>query len=177
MIGALLTLLGCKQKDGAAFDTLVQKAMNDLRAKTASHQAVWGFGKSERWDLNQTDGHLIFTFPDKIVSCDSQVIGSYDKSVGTWLWAWDNPSVTSNLTTASRELREYGKEHGYAKMTHAEWKATEDEAWEMVALATLVCNAQGAYRGPAGDSYVFMTFGTPKIEKRQRVEDGAANGS
>jgi hypothetical protein len=79
-------------------------------------------GKSERWDLNQQDGRLIFTFADKIVTCEAQIIGSFDKSKGTWLWAWDNPSVLSNLTTASRELREYGRQHGYAKLTQAEWK-------------------------------------------------------
>ena len=170
MIGALLTLLGCKPKADPAFDALVQKAMIDLQTKTASHQAVWGLGKSERWDLDQSNGLLIFTFPDRVVSCEAQIIGSYDKSQGTWLWAWDNPSIASNLAGASRELREYGKQHGYAKLTQAEWKATEDEAWNMAALATLLGNAQGAYRGPAGDAFVFMTFRSPKIEKRQKVE-------
>jgi len=174
MIGALLTLLGCKQQNDPAFGVLVEKAMNDLRTKTASHQASWGLGKSERWDLNQKDGRLIFTFPDKIVTCEAQIIGSFDKSKGTWLWSWENPSVVSNLTIASRQLREYGRQHGYTKLTRGEWKATEDEAWEMVAVATLECNAQGAYRGPAGDTYVFMTFGTPKIEKRQAAEPGGA---
>ncbi len=172
MISSLLALLGCGEKPDPAFKAVVEKAMNDLRAKTASHQAVWGFGKSERWNLNQTDGHPIFAFPDKIVTCEAQIIGSLDKAKGTWLWAWDNPAVATNLTRASQQLWDYGKQHKYDKLTRAEWKATENEAWEMVALATLVCQAQGAYRGPAGDVYVFMTFGAPKIEKRQNAEPG-----
>jgi hypothetical protein len=176
MIAALLALLGCKEKVAPGFEPLVEKAMNDLRAKTASHQTAWGLGKAERWDVNQGDGRLIFTFPDKVVSCDVQIIGSFAKSQGTWLWSWDNPSVLSNLTLASRELRDYGRAHGYAKLTQAKWKATEEDAWQMVALATLVGNAQGAYRGPAGDTYVFMTFGPPRIEPRRRAEpSGAAN--
>jgi len=99
------------------------------------------------------------------VTCDAQIIGSFDTSQGTWLWAWDNPGVATPLTTANRQLREYGKQHGLEKLTRAEWKATEQDAWEMAAMDMLICQAQGAYRGPAGDAYVFMTFGAPKIIK------------
>ncbi len=140
--------------------------MNDLQTKTAAHQTGWGLGKSDRWDLNQNDGNLIFTFADKTVTCEAQIIGSFDQSKGTWLWAWDNPSVSTNLTRASQKLRDYGAQHKYDKLTQAEWKATEADAWQMVALATHLCDARGAYRGPAGDVYVFMTFGPPKIQKR-----------
>lgn len=177
MISSLLALLGCGGKTDADFKALLEKAQNDLQAKTASHQTVWGFGKASRWDLNQNDGVLIFTFPDKKVTCDAQIIGSFDKSQGTWLWAWGNPSVATNLTTASKQLLEYGKQHGFQRLTRAEWKATEQEAWDMVSLATLVCQAQGAYRGPAGDTYVFMTFGAPKIMKTDAEPGGSANRS
>ncbi|MGH7972505.1 MAG: DUF6882 domain-containing protein, partial [Limisphaerales bacterium] len=44
-------------------------------------------GRAARWDLNQDNGVLIFTFPDKKVTCDAQIIGSFDMSRGTWLWA------------------------------------------------------------------------------------------
>ena len=102
---------------------------------------MWGFGKADRWNLNQADGNLIFTFPDKTVTCEAQIIGSLDKSKGTWLWAWDNPGVATNLTRASQQLRDYGKQHRFSKLTRAEWKGSADEAREMVALATLVCEA------------------------------------
>jgi hypothetical protein len=162
----IASLLGCGENVDPAFKTLTEKAMNDLQAKTASHQAFWGLGKSERWDLNQNDGNLIFTFADKTVTCEAQIIGSFDKTKGTWLWAWDNPAVATNLTRSSLKLRDYGSQHQYDKLTRAEWKATEEDAWQMAALATFLCDAQGAYRGPAGDVYVFMTFGPPKIQKR-----------
>ena len=175
MISSLLALFGCGRKTNADFEALVEKAQNDLQAKTASHQAVWGFGKAARWDLNQGDGVLVFSFPDKKVTCEAQVIGSFDKSQGTWLWAWDNPSVATNLTTASKQLLEYGKQHGFERLTRAEWKATEQDAWDIAALAALICQAQGAYRGPAGDAYVFMTFGAPKIMKTDAEPSAPGN--
>ena len=56
--------------------------------------------------------------------------------------------------------------------------ATENDGWEMVALAMLLCDAQGAYRGPVGDVYVFMAFGPAKIQNRENAQPGApADGS
>ena len=167
MLTSLLTFLGCTdRKRDAEFRGLVQKAIADLQTKNSGHQQVWGLGKGGRWDINQSDGNLIFTFPDKIVTCEAQIIGSLDRSKGTWLWSWDNSSILTNLTKGSRQLRDYGAAHHFAKLTTAEWKATEEDAWEMAALATFICNAQGAYRGPSGDVYAFMTFGAPTIQKR-----------
>jgi hypothetical protein len=177
MTGPLLAMLGCGQKSDAVFKELVEKARNDLQTKTASHQAVWDFGKAARWDLNQDNGVLIFTFSDKEVTCDAQIIGSFDKLKGTWLWAWDNPSIAANLTTASKEVLKYGKLQRLEKLTRPEWKATEQGAWDMAAVATLICQAQGAYRGPAGDAYIFMTFGPPRIMKKIAEARGAPNRS
>src|SRR5207244_13599366 len=73
MIAALLTLLGCREKADPALGTLLQKAMNDLQRKTAYHQAAWGLGKSEKWNLKQEDGRLILTFHDKIVTCNLEI--------------------------------------------------------------------------------------------------------
>jgi hypothetical protein len=40
------------------------------------------------------------------------------------------------------------------------------DAWRMTALANRLCGSNGAYRGPAGKTIVFMTFGEIQLEKR-----------
>ena len=72
------------------------------------------------------------------------------------------------LRVSHKGIRTIDK-HGIEKLTTRKWTGTEDDAWAMVALAVRLCDAQGAYRGPAGPSYVFMTFGEVKIIK---PEDG-----
>ncbi|HVY69386.1 MAG TPA: hypothetical protein VHH73_05625, partial [Verrucomicrobiae bacterium] len=89
LLASWLVFFGCGKKVDSAFFVLKEKAMNDLKAKTASHEAAWGMGKGDRWDFNQDDGKLVFTFPDKTVTCDAQIIGSFNKAKGTWLWSWD----------------------------------------------------------------------------------------
>jgi hypothetical protein len=45
------------------------------------------------------------------------------------------------------------------------WEGSEDEAWSMTALAVKLCNEQGAYRGPAGQTMMFITFGEVQLSK------------
>ena len=165
MLSSLLALVGCGKSNDAEFREVAGKAMDELRLKTSAHQAAWGLGQAKRWALDQEKGVLVFTFPDKIVNCEAQIVGSYNKPKGTWLWSWDNPSVISKMAGASEKARAYGKTHCFAMLTKPEWSGSEDEAWEMAALTVSLSGAQGVYRGPAGDVLVFIAFGTPQISK------------
>ena len=150
------------------FKVLLDASMEELRLKTAGHQGGWRFGKSARWDIDQSRGDLIFTFDDGIIAtCPAQIIGSFDSAGGTWLWAWANPSIADSLKQDSVKVRDYGQKHQIARLTSAEWPCTETDAWSMVALACKLCEAQGAYRGPAGTAFVFMTFGKVELSKKQ----------
>jgi uncharacterized protein DUF6882 len=149
------------------FNALLDKSMEELRAKTMGHQAGWGFGKANRWSLDQSRGDLLFTFDDGVVAtCPAQIVGSFDGADGSWLWGWANPSIADSLKRDSLRVREYGEQRQIARLTSAEWPCTEAEAWHMAALACKVCEAQGVYRGPAGTAFVFMTFGTVELNSK-----------
>ena len=94
-----------------------------------------------------------------------QIIGTYNTEDGTWLWGWDHPSVLPPLADHARQLLNYGKEHGFARLTTRTFACSERTCWELTALAFLLCRANGAYRGPAGPALVFMTFGELKLTR------------
>lgn len=143
------------------FITLLHKSMEELRAKTIGHQTGWGFGKAASWSLDLSKGDLLFTFSEGVVAtCPAQIVGSLDDGDGSWLWAWANPSIPESLQRDSSRVREYGQRHQIARLTSEEWPCTEEEAWQMAALACNLCEAQGVYRGPAGTAFVFITFGS-----------------
>jgi hypothetical protein len=155
--------------DGGAseFKALLDASMEELRLKTAAHQQGWGFGKASRWDLDQSLGNLVFTFADGITAvCPAQIIGSFDSKTGEWLWAWANPSIAEPLKRDSLKIKEYGKQNRIAKLTSDEWFCQEEDAWQMTALACKLCEAQGGYRGPAGTTFVFMTFGKVELSRK-----------
>src|SRR5204862_2219135 len=45
----------------AEFRALLDRSMEELRLKTEAHSAGWGLGTTDRWDLDQEDGRLVFT--------------------------------------------------------------------------------------------------------------------
>ena len=149
------------------FSTLQKMSLEELALKTQAHKEVWGLGKIDRWDLNQDTGELVFSLPDGMKAvCPAQIIGTYNSKDHTWLWAWANPSIDEKLKVNALKVRKYGEEHHIDRLTRSKWEGTEDDAWAMAALAVKLCGEQGAYRGPAGATYVFITFGEVKLSKK-----------
>lgn len=153
-------LFGSRQtSEPPEFVAVLEGSMESLKFLMANHQATWHIDQADRWDVNQDVGDLVFTFPDGIVKAPAQIIGSFDTTTSMWLWAWANPSVAEPLMRDALRVLEYGRQHGLARLTTAEWKAEEKDGWYMAALANTLCSRNGAYRGPAGTSFVFITFG------------------
>jgi hypothetical protein len=139
--------------------------MAELRAKMAAVDAVAHFSEAN-WQIDQDAETILFQRKDGLrVSAPVQIIGSFNTTDGTWLWAWDNPSVDEPLRRASVAVLNYGREHNILSLTTRKLACEESDCWEFTALAAKLDNAQGAYRGPAGRTNVFMTFGAVEISK------------
>ena len=148
------------------FDALLERSMTELALKTEAHQGGWGLGKYDRWDINQQEGNLIFSDPERgRAVCPAQIIGSWESEQSTWLWAWDNPSVREHLKRDALKVKEFGEQNGIEQLIQPEWVLSERDAWKMTALAVHLCGAQGAYRGPAGTAFIFMSFSAVELSK------------
>jgi hypothetical protein len=151
----------------ADFSTLQKMSIEELDLKTKGHVEAWDLDNIDRWDLNQDTGELLFSFADGLRAvAPAQIIGTYNSEDQTWLWAWANPSIDEKLRKDALKVREYGQKHRTEQLTKAKWKGTEKDAWAMAALAVKLCGEQGAYRGPAGSTYVFIAFGGVKLSKK-----------
>lgn len=161
-------LFGRKEDDGetSEFKALLEGSMEGLRLQTEAHQGTWRFGKSERWDFSQDTGELVFTFPDMIVRASAQIIGSFDSHEGSWVWAWGNTSIAESLSRDSARVREYGEQRHIRRLTTASWPGKETDGWQMAALTNQLCQSNGVYRGPAGATFVFFSFGDVQITKK-----------
>ena len=147
--------------------TMVARSMEELRIKTASFDRLFQIGEAD-WQLDQDKGEIIFTSPKGIVAtAPAQIAGTYNTDDGTWLWAWDNPSIVDALKVHARLVRQYGQKRKIAELTTRKLEITEDKAWELAALTCKLGNFQGAYRGPAGATMVFITFGEVTMAKKR----------
>jgi hypothetical protein len=161
----LKKLFGLRDDDGETpeFRAMLEGSMEGLRLQTEAHQGAWRLGESERWDFSQDVGDLVFTFPSLVVRAPAQIIGSFDGRLGTWMWSWANESIAQPLTRDALRVRDYGAQHRIRRLTTPTWPGEEMDGWHMAALANRLCGTNGAYRGPAGDGFVFFTFGEVQI--------------
>jgi hypothetical protein len=139
--------------------------MNGLRALTAAHDGMFQLGQAQ-WSVDQDQGTITFISPKGMrARAPVQIVGSYNTQDGTWLWSWANPSVDERLTEHARKVQSYGQTHGYEILTTRKLACPEEQCWEFTALACMLCEGQGGYRGPAGTARVFMTFGKVSLSK------------
>lgn len=142
---------------------LVSQSIEELRLKTAAHDRLWHLSEAD-WSVDQDTGEIVFSAPNGMVAtCSVQIIGTFDTTDCTWLWAWDHPSVQPPLATHAERVRQYGETNGIPELTTRKISCTEEQCWEFTALACKLNEAQGGYRGPAGSALVFMTFGEPRL--------------
>jgi hypothetical protein len=142
------------------------RCMEELELKQQANCDAWGLDAAERWDADLDTGEIAFTFlTGLIVTAPVQIIGSYDAKGGTWMWAWDNPSIEPELAEHARLVRRFGERHDVPELTTPIITATEADASNYVALACHLAGATGVYRGPGGSTAVYFTFGNPTFHK------------
>ncbi len=137
----------------------VERAVQELQEKTAAIDALLRFEECD-WEVDQEEGTITFAREDGMhASAPVQIIGTFNEDDGTWLWAWGHPSVEEDLRRDAEAVHQYGLERQILPFITRKLSCDQSDCWEFTAVATKFCNAQGAYRGPAGATYVFMTFG------------------
>ena len=111
-------------------------------------------------------GTIAFHFADGTVANASiQVVGTYNTSDGTFLWAWNHPSVPENLRQHARLAQRWGEKNRMTNFTSGKAICSEDDAWGFAAVANRLGNGNGVYRGPNETTLVFMTFGEIQLLK------------
>lgn len=126
---------------------------------------TWHLNSSDsQWGVDTETGKITFTFSDKVVSADVQIIGTLHN--GEFMWGWDHPSVPEPLSRAAALAKDWGNENIQNDYTEKLVAADIDKAWEFTAVAARLDKASGTYSGATGDARVFMTFGPFTMQKR-----------
>jgi hypothetical protein len=152
-----------RPRESLDFDALLDESVEELRLKNEAHDAAWRLSEAD-WSIDQESGTVIFKLSDGLTAiCPVQIIGTYNTLDATWLWSWANSSVVAALQQNALQVEEFGQKNGFEPLTIRKLACTEQQAWDLTALACKLCEAQGAYRGSVGDTLVFMTFGEVRL--------------
>src|SRR4051794_12356012 len=102
------------------------------RAMMAERQpatfAQFGVDYSTQFEWNTERAEMVFSSKGvPIVRADLQFVGSIAGRERTWLWGWANASIPTAATRRLAEVRRYGQEQGFPKLTEPEWVPEGDD--------------------------------------------------
>lgn len=146
----------------------IEGSFSILQMATQTHINGFGLDKITRWSANQEQGEIIFHLANGMkASAPFQAVGSWCASDGTFLWAWDNPSIDDKLKEVSRKVRQFGEQHNYTPFTTPLIKCEQKEAWNFTAVAASLSHKMvGSYRCPMGEGgFLFVIFGEVSLVK------------
>jgi hypothetical protein len=171
LLGLSVSLSGCGKKEQypdmtqEEFTSFVEDCRDELRQKIALSVEKWKLNKFGRFIFDQEKGQIEFLDgegPDLV--CEVQIIGTYSKETRTWLWAWKSAWILDKLKDDSLKVNEFGDRHGLERLLDPKWEATEEDGWDMTAVAAHLAPAEGAYRLPNREVMIFMLL--KKIEPK-----------
>ncbi|SFD62855.1 DUF6882 domain-containing protein [Streptomyces aidingensis] len=139
--------------------TLLRLEGEDLIGRLAHAHMSWGLGTADRWGLNQRTGIITWTFPDKTATAPAQILGSYNSSAGSWLWAWANASILPAMSRDAENVREWGEARGHRAFSEPKLHIDETTAAAIAAVTISVTRATGFYRATGNVSMPIITFG------------------
>lgn len=149
-------------------NVFIEQSRNGMMGQQKIHMNTWGLNDPDNksWEIDLEKGVITFTFPDKIVTANVQVVGTLYN--GTFMWGWEHPSVPFAYQNDALLAKRWGEENGLAEYTTQVVPADETKAWDFTAVAARLSNATGTYSGKTGETRVFVTFGPVTIAPIQK---------
>jgi hypothetical protein len=140
-----------------ALINLVAVATVEVAAKQNAAIERWGLGSSDRWSADLAAGTISFHFGDRVLTGPVQMLGSYSRESGTWLWGWAVESLPDGVRSASEATRQVGlSDPALRALTERKLTGPESFGDDFAAVTVEVAQLAGYYRAPSASGYTYL---------------------
>ena len=146
-------------------ETLLMQGRDMIDQTSRAHRERWGLGTANQWALDQDDGRIVWSFDDHVASAPAQILGSWNGTVNSFVWAWDNETIKPALAVTAAEVRAFGVENGVGALTTSPLSLSEEQVRDLVALAFRLGGCTGIYHPYDGRLATYITFGPVMLEE------------
>ncbi|MFL6719485.1 MAG: DUF6882 domain-containing protein [Burkholderiaceae bacterium] len=141
------------------WQAFVDECNQELIARQNSLEQQFSLSRYAQWRCDQTAGQLVFSgHGDTRLIADVEFIGTCSEETGTWLWAWANFHLAGTIRNRITAVQQFGDAHALPRLTIRKWPASEQDGWEMAAIAARLLDARGVYRAPLKNGPLFMAI-------------------
>jgi len=99
---------------------------------------------NQPWNFDVKSGTLVFGKKGKF---KAQILGTYSKETGTWLWAWANTEsgLPDLVTNYSKKLSDWAKSKNVTEFVTPQWSVSSDCNPELISLLSIGLLKSRAY--------------------------------
>lgn len=141
------------------YETFSREATDYLKARIEHAKAQFGIGSFPRYEYDLFRGEIWWSdVGAPKVRGRVTIVGTTSTKSNTWLWSWANPHFSDVILGDIDKVRALGEAEAITKLTEEKWEADEVDGWEMTAIAARLLEAQGAYRSPGKNGFLFLLY-------------------
>ncbi|MDR3637845.1 MAG: hypothetical protein P4L84_28830 [Isosphaeraceae bacterium] len=139
--------------------SLVAGARAMMAERQSATYAEFGldYSMQYRWDTERAE--IVFSKAGTPVArADLQFVGSIAGREPTWLWGWANDAIPAVATGRLSEVRQYGEEQGFDKLTRPEWVPEGDDGHDMMIVSAYILGAPAFFHDHAGGTALYFVL-------------------
>lgn len=155
------------------YNSFAEKCVQDLKVLQDKFQEDYDVDWYDNWFYNQATGLLTFSTGDTELNFKYFDVGSFSQKSNTWKWSWDNAHILTNVKEATKQIKDFGNNLNFLKLTTGCFLSDEFEAWEFTAIAAKLTNGIGAYRPVNDEGLQIFLVVTEFVDKEtaQNIKD------
>lgn len=149
--------------------SLVAGARGMMSERQPATYAQFGLDFSMQYEWNLDRAEIVFKSKGRpIVRAALQFLGSITGRGGTWLWGWANDSIPAAATKRLAEIRRYGEDQGFPKLTEAEWTPEGVEGHDVMFVSACILGAPAFFHDHYQNLALFFVLeGFERIPSRR----------
>jgi hypothetical protein len=129
------------------YDTWAHERLHESMAQNSVWREKYKIDAWPRWDYSLEDCTLTFSEEGKSkVVCDIRAVGSVQGD--SWEWSWSNNNLPNSCKQRMDEVRTFGEEKQWSKLTSLFLESDEYLGWELASVTVHLLGGTAVYRCP-----------------------------
>ncbi|UYZ60386.1 DUF6882 domain-containing protein [Hymenobacter latericus] len=128
------------------YSGFADQCLHDLQLLQEQFITDYDINSYENWFYDNVTGLLTFSTGEEEINFRFVLAGTYSRNTNTWQWAWDKESVFSKGEEEIEAIKDFGEQAAFDKLITGYFESSEEEAWQLSAIAVYLLNGIGIYR-------------------------------
>jgi hypothetical protein len=139
------------------FETWLHGRVHESMAQNKAWLETYKINDWPRWDYSLEDCTLTFSKDGEAkVICDIRAVGSVQGD--SWEWSWGNKNLPDSCKGQMNDVRQFGEEKQWAKLTSLFLDSDDYVGWEMAAVTVHLLGGKAVYRCPDNETPGYFMY-------------------